>query len=184
MIKKTKILIPEMIIVWIIAIDMIILLGLFVKLFLFPLTTSFVATTTFTPITPTNQNIMTLGPETEYFLQQLKNSSSTPMAVAKIKRHPFTVYGTLVTLNGDNIQVFEYPEHDTAMTEASLLTQEYISSSRSIAWKNNMHVYVNDKLVVFYMGNKDFIMNPLRQNAGLSMMQFAKVVPVISKVGI
>ena len=123
-------------------------------------------------------NVIALGPETELFVQKLKDNGHKPMSVAVVKRKPFTVEGRLITLDGDNIQVFEYLDYKSAANDASILADKYISSTRSSTWKKDMHIYLNDKLVVFYMGHKKGIMDSLEKNAGLSLTHPKKVTPI------
>ncbi len=171
------------IMLWVLVIDMIILPALFAKLFLFPLTKSFVTTTDATNVSVPQTT--TLGPATEHFLQRLRDNDMIPVAVGEIKRKPFTVSGQVVTLNGDNIQIFEYVDHETAMKEASLMVQRYTSSSRTLTQKEAMHLYVDGTLAIFYMGKQDYIVTSLDQNAGLSMIQPSKPSPAaITRVGI
>lgn len=170
-------------IVVLVIIDLILFPTLYIKLFRFSHTTSFVNTIPIA-IAATNSYEAIPGSDVEIFLGQLTHSSSTPMVVANVTRRQFSVPGIVVTYYGNNFQVFEYSDHDTALRDATVIAQRYASSSRSIAWKKNMHVYVNDKLVIFYMGSQDSILNSLDQNAGLAMMQSAKDLPIISKVGL
>lgn len=154
------------IITWAFVIDMIIMPLLFLKLFFSPIVTPIAIANT------VDQNTV-LGPATTLFVQQLKNDGYTPIVLGEISRSSFSVSGRIITLNNDNIQAFEYADHDSALHDASILADKYTSSSRPIAWKKNMHLYVNDKLVTFYMGNNAYILNSLDQNAGLSLLETA-----------
>jgi hypothetical protein len=165
---------------WIIAIDIVLLLALLVKLFVFghPM-----PEITASHYGGSAAKIVTVGPEIESLVNLIKGTSTSPVVVKDVTRRQFTAPGKLVVLDGDNFQVFEYVSRDTATHEASMLAQRYASSSRSKAWKKNAHIYVNDRFVVFYMGSNKAIVKSLEQNAGLSMTHPAKLKPLVTKAG-
>lgn len=138
-----------------ILVDLILLPSLFLKVSFYPRLVT--PTAIAAPVEQSGPII--LGPATLHLMEQLRTEGLDPMAIKEIIHTPLTVTGALVTLGGDNIQVFEYPDHTTAVTEASALTERYASRDRSKAWKKNMHVYVEDTLVIFYMGNRESIVN-------------------------
>ena len=111
-----------------------------------------------------------VGPATEDFVRQLAIGTSTPKIVQKIRRGAFTVTGVMVTLNNDNIQVFEYKDSNLAMNDVHNFFDRIAVSKRSLAWKNNMHVYLKDKLVVLYLGQNTTMIDLLNQNVGLTLM--------------
>ncbi len=121
-----------------------------------------------------------VGPATTLFMQQLKDNNFVPVVFKKIIRRPFTGDGSLITLNGDNVQVFEYSDNDTAMKDASLLADKYAVGSQKLVWKKNMHVYINDKLVIFYFGSQSPITTLLDQNAVAFLTPPAKPSPALS----
>src|ERR1035437_4850634 len=131
---------------WAFVADMIILPAVFVKIFILYPVTPVVAATRYDNKGTALRDIV-VGPATGYFMQQLKNRSFTPVVVGKITRLPLTVDGALITLNGDNIQVFEYPDHAAALKNATSFARIYAASSHRSALKESLHVYANDTLV-------------------------------------
>ncbi|MEI6494500.1 MAG: hypothetical protein WCO03_00370 [bacterium] len=146
------------IIFWVFVVDIILTSAFVVNLYVDPWSKPFVANF---------GHKVTVGPATGYFLQQLKSNHLAPVAVERIIRQPFTVPGSIITLDGDNFIVFEYPDQRSAAADAAILTQKYASSTRSAEWKKKMHVDVYDTLVIFYMGSKVSILETLAQNAPL-----------------
>lgn len=122
----------------------------------------------------TNTGQVIVGPATTLFMQQLRDNNFVPIVFKKITRRPLSGDGSLITMNGDNIQVFEYKNHDSAMNDASLLADKYAKGSQKLVWKKNMHVYVNDKLVVFYLGKQDRITTTLDQTSVAFLTQPAQ----------
>ena len=164
---------------WIVVVDIILALTLFLKLFVFAPT--FSLPTMFASIPVASAAVS--GPATGNFVESLNQYNLRPVIIGEISRRPrITVPGQLVALGGDNIQVFEYPDHDSAMNEATALAQAYTESSRSPAWKHNIHVFVKDSLLIFYMGNQSSIVAALEQHAGLSMTQTLPAIIYVSEV--
>jgi len=104
---------------------------------------------------------MNPGSPTGQFISELKGAGFEPLVLGqKIKRQPFSVNGQMVVLNGDNVQVFEYSNHDTALREATQLAQRYATNN---IWKDKVHLYVKDTLIVFYLGTQKDILGALNK---------------------
>ncbi len=64
----------------------------------------------------------------------------------------------MIGIDGDNIQVFEYDSAKTAQKEAYALAAMYQNANKDLVMpEKNEHVYLKDKLVIFYLGNDEFI---------------------------
>jgi len=97
----------------------------------------------------------------------LRGVNLKPELIQKIKRAPLSVKGALIGLGRDNIQVFEYPDHDTALKEGAIFAEKHtkhIGSTASNLWKNTMHLYVRDNIVIFYMGKDADILTVLNKD--------------------
>ncbi|MCX6713244.1 MAG: hypothetical protein NTY66_03505 [Candidatus Vogelbacteria bacterium] len=110
-----------------------------------------------------------IGPATERFIQELKTIGFESSPWKKITRTSFSVPGVIITLDKDNIQVFEYPDSETARKEVSLLAEKYTSRAYSSHWGGSSHLYVKDTLAIFYLGNDKNVLKALVKNAGLSL---------------
>ena len=105
------------------------------------------------------------GPEVLALAASLKDNGLAPVILGKVTRSPdLSVGGYTIALRGDNIQAFEYPDHATALAEASNMAQSFINNYHSLLWKKQAHIYVSDKVVIFYMGNQPDIINSLGQS--------------------
>lgn len=107
-----------------------------------------------------------LGPGTKSFMKEFENQGLVPVSIGGVSRSPLTVLGNTIIINGNNIQIFEYPNSEMAAREALLLSQKYESTAESAEWKQNMHVKVKNNLVIFYMGSDSSIVRLLEQNSG------------------
>lgn len=113
--------------------------------------------------TPPAQSVIT-GPSINTFIKQLPAGFVvTPL---EIKKEGLSVTGRMVVVNGDNFNVFEYTNSSLAQKEAFEMSQKYDATSNSAEWKENMHLYLKDNLLIFYMGKNDSIISAL--NHGIS----------------
>ena len=105
-----------------------------------------------------------LGLATKKFMDDLKSVGLKPVLIQKIKRAPLSVKGALISLSGDNIQVFEYPDNETASKEMTIFAGKYTKSTASNLGENTTHLYIRDKIVIFYMGTEKNILVTLNKD--------------------
>lgn len=110
-----------------------------------------------------------LGSATQDFVQRLKDNYLAPAVVSKVTRKQFTVEGRMFASNGDSFQVFEYPDNETAMKEASDFIQKYESRLELDYWKRAIHIYVDGSLVIYYVGTNADIAEALDQHTSTSL---------------
>ncbi len=160
------------VIVWMLIVNIVLGAGMYARYFIFNQQQADVA------YADTTQDVVKkpveVGAATKLFVQSLKSSNIVPIIGSQVKRKQFTVDGRSVIISGDNFQVFEYQDSETAMNEAKQAAQKYISRS-------NVHIYVNNKLTTFYLGKNPTMIKLLNQNAGLSVMNPTKTVSVVVK---
>ena len=113
---------------------------------------------------------ITVGTATANLMRNLGSEGLLPLAVKNITRKPFPMGGLLVTLNGDNFEAFEYPDHDSALKDAATFSLRYAPGTQHKPGDKYMHAYVNDTVVILYYGNQDAILSSLERNAGISMI--------------
>jgi len=126
-----------------------------------------------TALAATTHTDLKLGLATEQFVNELKGVGLKPILDQKIQRMPFSVKGSLISLNRDNIQVFEYSDHGTASKEGAIFSQKYTKDSTKNKWNNIIHLYVRDKIVIFYMGKDINILKILSKNEELNLTDIA-----------
>ncbi|MEI8062028.1 MAG: hypothetical protein WCG97_01900 [bacterium] len=109
---------------------------------------------------------VSVGPATQAFVEEVKTVNLSPVITGKVNRAPLTASGRSISMAGDNFQVFEYSDSNTAKKEAGLLAQKYATSSHASEWLNDVHIYQRDKLVIYYLGSNQKIINSLSQGVG------------------
>ncbi len=113
---------------------------------------------------------MSLGPVTESFVKELKTEHFSAIPTASVKRLPLSVQGRMISIDGDNIQVFEYDNAEVAQKEAYALVSQYENADKnSASSEKNEHIYLKDKLVIFYLGSDESIMNLISKDSYQSM---------------
>lgn len=116
------------------------------------------------PYSTFNHSKIAVGPATQKLIVNITALGLEPVALKSINRNFFTVPGTLVTLKGDNITIFEYPDNATAVVELSALQQSEIVKYRS--WKRLVHIYISENVIVFYAGARPDIISSLENILG------------------
>ena len=93
---------------------------------------------------------------TTLLLTQLKVTRGA-YALGTVVQPYLRVPGTLIGIDNDNIQVFEYVSPQAAASQArSMFTKEAALTRREF-----FHAYVKGSLVVLYLGNKSEVVNDL-----------------------
>jgi hypothetical protein len=120
------------------------------------------------------------GSATEQFIDDLENAGFKPIINQNIKRIPFSVKGALISLNGDNLEVFEYPDHNTALNYGTMFVQKYKRGITLNRWKNIIHLYIRDKIIIFYMGTEKNVLTALDKNQEFSLIDPSLAGPKVS----
>ncbi len=105
--------------------------------------------------------VVSTGSSINAFIKQLP--AGAVIIPSEIKRENLSVSGRMIVMNGDNLEVFEYPDSNTAEKEALQMSQKYQSTQNSLEWKESIHLYLKDNLLIFYMGKNDSIISALNQ---------------------
>ena len=111
-----------------------------------------------------------LRSEAKDFVASLEQKGLTVATIATVERSEFSVPGHIVTVNGDTLLIFEYPNTDTAGAEALAVTNLYANKQKAGLWDSRVHVYTKGSLVVFYLGIREETMKPLSEIAGNSLI--------------
>jgi Tol biopolymer transport system component len=70
----------------------------------------------------------------------------------------FFVTGQIVVVDGEEVQVFEYPDSAAAAADAALISPDASSVGTSIMnWMRTPHFYSKDRLIALYVGENDSI---------------------------
>jgi hypothetical protein len=80
----------------------------------------------------------------------------------EIEQPFFSVGGQLITLDGGDVQVFEYTDADAAAADAALISPDGSSVGLSmINWMAKPHFYAMDRIIVLYVGDDDAVVEAL-----------------------
>lgn len=82
--------------------------------------------------------------------------------------HPFfSVEGWVIKVNGEAVQVFEYPDSGSADSEARLVSADGGTvGTTMIHWVDSPHFYKAGRLIVLYVGSDPAIMSLLESVLG------------------
>lgn len=110
----------------------------------------------------TSANASAASPKILGLLDKIQASGTDPSVIqgSKINRPPFSVAGVLLTLQGDNVQVFEYGSAAAASSEA----RDFLESSTGAA---SSRLYVDGPLAVLYTGNRQDVISTLDSALGM-----------------
>ncbi len=74
----------------------------------------------------------------------------------------FSVPGQVIVVNGEDVQVFEYPDSAAAAAETAQISPDASSVGTSMmTWVATPHFYAEDRLIVLYVGENEPVMRSL-----------------------
>lgn len=132
----------------------------------------------FSPNIAIGASMVTISTSTKNFLNTLENAGLNPIPISLSTRPPLSVTGTLITLENNNIETFEYATNQKALKDASSLAAAYSPINTRNPWSASVHIYQKDNLIVFYLGTNSVILAGLYATMGPSLINN----PVISVV--
>ncbi len=100
------------------------------------------------------------GPVKDYIslVDNLRATGATVEPVEGITQPFFSVEGKVITVNGENVQVFEYENAAATDTEAALVSSDGSSVGTSMPfWVAPPHFYKEGKLIVLYVGDSEAV---------------------------
>jgi plastocyanin len=100
-------------------------------------------------------------------VNNLRATGATVELAGDINQPFFSVEGSAITVNGENVQVFEYSDDTTAKAEAETIAPDGSSIGTSIvSWVAPPHFYQKDRIIVLYVGTNQGVLNFLEQALG------------------
>ena len=109
------------------------------------------------------------GPVTDYvsLIDNLRAAGVTVEPAGDISQPFFSVKGNAITVNSENVQVFEYADAATADTEAALVSPDGSSvGTTMVSWVATPHFYKTGRLIVLYVGGDTAVQNVLEAVLG------------------
>ncbi|MFC1965245.1 hypothetical protein ACFLWG_04530 [Chloroflexota bacterium] len=109
-------------------------------------------------------------------------AGATVNPVGEVEQPFFSVKGFVISVNGNDVQVFEYSDAKTAENEAKIFSPDGSSIGTSIPfWVGSPHFYQVEKLIVLYVGENEYTIGILQSVLG---PQFAGGAPYIPEDGL
>ena len=95
------------------------------------------------------------GPVKDYvsFIDNLRAKGATVEPVGEVEQPFFSVKGNVIKVNGEDVQVFEFPSADAAKKEADTVTPDGNFPTIMITWIAPPHFYRTEKIIVLYVGD-------------------------------
>ena len=88
------------------------------------------------------------------FLSALRTSNATVVIGDPVMQDFFTPEGRSITVNGADVQVFEYEDSKAMEAEASLVSPDGSSVGTSMMmWVDKPHFYKAGRMIVLYVGS-------------------------------
>lgn len=122
-----------------------------------------------TPPAPSPPVVSHGGPVTDYvsLIDNLRAAGATVEPAGDISQPFFSVKGNAITVNGGDVQVFEYTDTAAADTEAALVSPDGSSiGTTMVSWVAAPHFYQTGKLIVLYVGDDTAVINVLETVLG------------------
>jgi hypothetical protein len=99
-------------------------------------------------------------------IARLEAEGATVAEQGEIQQPVFTATGRIIGVNGEDVQVFEYPDVATAEQEAAQIVPDGSISTMMISWIATPHFYRSDRLIALYVGDNAEIVELLNAVLG------------------
>lgn len=109
------------------------------------------------------------GPVTDYvsLFDNLRAAGASVAPAGDISQPFFSVTGNAITVDGENVQVFEYADTEQAEAQAALVSPDGSSIGTTMAsWIAPPHFYQAGKIIVLYVGDDTTLINVLESVMG------------------
>ena len=100
-------------------------------------------------------------------IDNLRAASATVEPKGEVSQAFFSVKGQVMSVNGGEVQVFEYVDESATEADAALISPDGGSIGTSmVTWVAAPHFYKIGKLIVLYVGNDSAVMKVLESVLG------------------
>lgn len=100
-------------------------------------------------------------------VDSLRANGAKVEVAGEVSQPFFSVKGKSLTVNGRDIQVFEYSDARTAQGQASLVSADGSEVGRNkIGWVAPPHFYKADRIIVLYLGDSPEVVKALEAVLG------------------
>ena len=109
------------------------------------------------------------GTVTDYasLVDKLRSTGATVNPAGEVSQPFFSVKGSVINVNGGDVQVFEYQDATKAESEAAQVSPDGSSTGTTIiSWVAPPHFYKTGKLIVLYVGDNQMVKDTLDDTLG------------------
>ncbi len=109
------------------------------------------------------------GPVTDYvsLFDNLRAAGASVVPAGEILQPFFSVTGNAISVDGGNVQVFEYADSEEAEAQAALVSPEGSPiGTTMVSWIAPPHFYRAGKIIVLYVGDDAGLINRLESVLG------------------
>lgn len=108
-----------------------------------------------------------IGKSIDRLIGDIENRGVKVEGTQSIDQPFFTVSGKLLTLDGEGVQVFQYPDEETRENESRLISSDgSLIGNHQIEWIAPPHIWASGNLIVIYPGSNESIINVLNDALG------------------
>lgn len=107
------------------------------------------------------------GPVQDYvsLIDNLRKQGATVNLAGDVTQPFFTATGKVISVNGEEVQIFEYADTAAAKAEATKISPDGSTIGTSMAsWRSNPHFFQKERLIGLYVGTNAGV-NQLLTNA-------------------
>ncbi len=107
------------------------------------------------------------GSQTATLISDLKGAGAEVQMGGTLGQPFFSVEARILKVNGEEVQVFEYPYASTADAQAARVSSTGSTVGTSmISWVNTPHFFKKSGLIVLYVGKNQSILDALKKVLG------------------
>ncbi len=107
------------------------------------------------------------GSQTDALISDLKGAGAEVQMGGTLQQSFFSVEARILKVNGEDVQVFEYPYASTADAQAARVSSTGSTVGTSmISWVNTPHFFKKSGLIVLYVGKNQSILDALKKTLG------------------
>lgn len=109
------------------------------------------------------------GPVKDYvsLVDHLRSAGATVVPTGSVTQPFFSVPGLVITVNGEQVQIYEYANDDGANTDAARISPDGGTIGNSMVdWVASPHFYKVGQLIVLYVGTNKAVTHVLEMTLG------------------
>lgn len=106
------------------------------------------------PAATTKPTQVSTGPATQSLADEFRAAGANVAFSIRLTQPFFSVGGIVLTVNGEDLQVFEYPDEASVQADADAISPDAnVINGEDMAWIAPPHFYSRANLMILYMGD-------------------------------